>query len=157
MPPRTLPRLMARTVAVKETADLVSTEEFTTLKSHSQINTEGAALPIIVIAVVGILLILAILLMPEDIFSNLTVRIGTWRRNVTNHMQFWPGWKAKVKEASVAEKTELTFVQQHLEMLRCWRKPTALVQLQGRPDATSFSSTSYRSRQEMGCSFPQPC
>ncbi|KZM18607.1 hypothetical protein ST47_g10220 [Ascochyta rabiei] len=84
------------------------------------------ALSIAVPVAVGVVLIVAILLVPKGFFSYVASKIYTasCNSNTSNSTRRWFGRHAQNETSSMNEKSQPTFVEQHLGMLRAWQKPT---------------------------------
>jgi hypothetical protein len=100
-------------------------EEAVTLDGTSHASSGTLTVLIVVPIVVGVVLIIALLLIPKDFFVNTAVKVGIRRSNNADKLRPWPGRKARTEKTPA---TEPTFVQRHLEMLRVWQKPTISAQ-----------------------------
>lgn len=141
MPPHNLSVITTRSFNKETTTGMASMEETALLDGTSDASSGSMALHVVVLIVVGVVLIVAILLMPKGSLLNLASKLGFSSNKNRNEARPWFGWKSKTVALSATEKPEPTFVQRHLEMLRAWQKPTPPAQpplplYLARPDAT---------------------
>lgn len=90
--------------------------------------SSNLALPVVVPIVVGIILIMAVLLMPKNFFSNLLSNTGTQSSQNAENSILWFGRRPSRGESLAPVKSQLTFVERHLETLRAWQKPSKQAQ-----------------------------
>ena len=80
--------------------------------------SSNLALPIVVPFIIGVMLIVAVLLMPKGFFLDLTYKICIDHSKDEANKRFWLTWKPSKIESSTAETPQPTSVERHLEMLR---------------------------------------
>lgn len=93
-----------------------------TTRSFNTKTTTGMAFHVVFLIVIGIVLIVAILLMPKGFFLNLASKLGFSSNKDRNKARPGFGRKSETVAPSATEKPKPTFVQRRLEMLRAWQK-----------------------------------
>jgi hypothetical protein len=88
------------------------------------VGSSALALQIAVPIMIGVVLIIAILLMPRGFFASLLSKVGFSSNKDGNSTQLWYGRQTSHENISSNEKfPQKTFVERHLETLRAWQKP----------------------------------
>ncbi|XPS78191.1 hypothetical protein M3J09_010209 [Ascochyta lentis] len=152
MPPHRSSQYSSRGLDAIHTINVSARGEAADFNSHPQIGSKQLALPTAVPIAVGVVLVILILLMPNGFFLKLTAKIRSLSSDNKNSARHWFGRRPQSEMSSVNEKSQPTFVENHLEMLRAWQKPAKHAQTL-HPLNLAKPDTSHQPRRPTGMTF----
>lgn len=160
MPPHHLSHYDYRSLEAEVRTRMNSQGATTTVNDSAHAGPQNLGLIVVIPIVIGVVLVVAILLLPKGFFWNLASKVGIV---ASKDVEDAPTWFGRHSDPDLRPNGKLppkTFVECHLQMLRAWKKPInpvrqeqpplplclakpGVAQQSRRPTATSF-----RQRQE---------